>query len=260
MRPLQSFGADNFPQNKKAFQDSLDVGQQLIAKNPKQIIFLGEQPTFANYNVGWIELGKKTHEENNIQAFERKQFKYRPDLKTAEEWFKDPNFVWNTGYFITTANFILEEYEKQKPEMYNQLITIQKALGTKKENEVLQKVYPEIEATHFDNVVLENLDNDKSVVLKTNFQWSDPGTLYALKEFLQDKPQSNVTKGFVYDYMTKDSLIYNFVKNQIVTTVGLEGFIVINTPDAVLVCHKDQVGDIKNMLKEWESTELEKLL
>lgn len=258
--PIAILWADNFPQNFKAFQNSLDVGESMIKKNHNQIIFLGEKPTFANYNVGWIELGKKIGEENNIELFERKQFKYRPDVKTAKQWLANENFVWNTGYFLTTADFILDEYKKQRPDIYKHLEIIEKAIGTHEENKVLQEIYPKIEATHFDNVVLEGLENNKSTILKTNFEWTDPGTLYALKEFLQDKPESNVTKGFVYDFQTRDSLVYNFVNSQIVTTVGLDGYIVINTPDAVLVCHKDQVGNIKNMLKEWEGTELEKLL
>ncbi|MBD3363394.1 hypothetical protein GF362_06780 [Candidatus Dojkabacteria bacterium] len=258
--PVTILWSDNFPGNVKAFTKSIQAGENLIKDDPNRIIFLGEEPTFPNDNLGWIELGEKIDEKNKISAYKRKSFKYRPSVKQAKQWFKKDNYVWNTGYFVTTPKFVLEEYAKQKPKMYLKLEEIEKALGTDKEIEVLKKVYPEIETTHFDNVVLEGLDNNLSLVLKTKFEWTDPGTLYALKEYLQENPEDNVTKGLVYPYQTKDSLVYNFVKNQIVATIGLDGFVVVNTPDALIVLHKDKIGQIKEMLKEWHGTELEKYL
>lgn len=259
-KPVAILWSDNFPANGKAFQDSLKAAEELIAANPNRIVFLGEKPTFANDNLGWIELGEKIDEKNGIEAYKRKQFKYRPSVDQANNWFQSDKFVWNTGYFVSTPDFILSQYEKQNPTMYSQLAEIEKAVGTDAEEKVVNEVYPTIEETHFDNVVLEGLDNEQAIVLKTDFKWSDPGTLYALKQFLQEKEEDNVTKGMTYTYNTTDSLVYNFVKNQIVTTVGLNGFIVVNTPDAILVCHKDQIGDIKKMLEEWSGTELEKFL
>lgn len=258
--PVTILWSDNFPANGKAFEESLAAGEKLIQDDPNRIIILGEKPTFPNHNLGWIELGKKISSKDGIDAFEREQFKYRPSPEQAAEWFNDEKFVWNTGYFVSTPKFILGEYKRNNPDLYEKLVEIEKHLDTGTENEVLQKVYPTIEATHFDNVVLENLSSEQSIVLKTDFKWSDPGTLYALKQFLQEKDSDNVTKGLVYPFESEDSLVYNFVKNQIVTTIGLNGFVVVNTPDAVLVCHKDEIGRIKDMLSEWAGTELEKFL
>lgn len=258
--PVAILWSDNFPANGKAFQDSLQAGEELIKKDPNRIIFLGEKPTFANDNLGWIELGEKIDENNGISAYKKGNFKYRPSVEQANEWFQSDRYVWNTGYFVSTPDFVLSQYEKQNPTMYKQLIEIEAAIGTQKESDTLNEIYPQIEATHFDNVVLEGLDNSQAIVLKTDFNWTDPGTLYALKQFLQETESDNITKGLTYTFDTKDSLVYNFVKNQIVTTVGLDGYIVVNTPDAVLVCHKDNIGNIKKMLEEWEGTELEKFL
>lgn len=258
--PVSILWSDNFPANGEAFKTSLEAGEELIKENPDRLIFLGERPTFANENLGWIELGAKIEEQNGLEVYERKQFKYRPSIEEASEWFKSDKFVWNTGYFITTPKFVLSQYAKQNPMMYAQLVEIEKAIGTGNENEVVQQVYPQIEMTHFDNVVLEGLDNSQAVVLKTDFKWSDPGTLYALKQFLQENEEANVTKGLVCDFETRDTLIYNLVQKQIVTTIGLDGFIVVNTPDALLVCHKNEIGRIKEMLEEWDGTEQEQFL
>lgn len=258
--PVSILWSDNFPANGKAFQDSLKAGEELIKVDPNRIIFLGEKPTFANDNLGWIELGEKIDEKNGISAYKKLNFKYRPSVEQANEWFQADNYVWNTGYFVSTPNFILKQYEKQNPKMYSQLVTIEESIGTKAEENLINEIYPQIEETHFDNVVLEGLDNKQAIILKTNFEWTDPGTLYALKQFLQKDEEDTVTKGLTYTYNTKDSLVYNFVKDQIVTTVGLDGFIVVNTPDAILVCHKDNIGNIKKMLEEWNGTDLERFM
>ncbi len=256
--PVAILWSDSYPTDGKAFLETLEASEKLVLEDPNRMVFLGEKPTSPNYNLGWIELGRKVGKFNKLDAFERQSFKYRPDPDTAKEWFKQDKYVWNTGYHISTPDFILSKYKEFRPDIYKQLEEIEKALDTEHENEVLGKIYPKIDAVHFDNVVAEHLPPNQAVVLKTYFKWSDPGTLYALKEFLQEKPEDNVKKGLVYDFETKDSLIYNFVKNQMVTTIGLEGFVVVNTPDALLVVHKDKVGDIKKMLEEWEATELEK--
>lgn len=258
--PVTILWSDNFPADGKEFAKCLKAGEELLLENPDRLIFLGEKATFANDNLGWIEIGKKLKDENGIPVHELKSFKYRPDVETARKWFKNENFVWNTGYFVTTPNFTLRKYKENKPTMYKQLEEIEKALDTHNENQILQKIYPEMEPLHFDNVVLEGLKKNESAVLKTNFKWSDPGTLYALKQFLQESDEANVTKGEVYNYDTRDSLVYNFVDKQIVTTIGLDGFVVVNTPDAILVTHKDRIGDIKNMLAQWDKTDLEKYL
>ena len=80
--------------------------------------------------------------------------------------------------------------------------------------------------------------------------WSDPGTLYALKEALEESKQANVVQGQVVTLNTTDSLIYNLEKGKIVTTVGLNGMVVVNTPDALVVVSKDEVVNITNLVKK----------
>ena len=198
--------------------------------------------------------------KNGLKIYKRKSFTYRPELKKAEEWFKAETHLWNPGYFVSTPNHILSLYEEFQSEMFLQLQKIKAALDTDSELEVLQKIYPEMESISFDDAILEGMDDSKALVLEGDYDWADPGTLYALKKYMQENDDDNVSKGLVYNHETRDSLVYNFVKKQVVTTIGLDGFIVVNTPDAILVCPKDRIPDIKKMLKEFDGTELEKFL
>jgi len=252
--------SDGIIRNNANFFKAMDTAEQLLKKDSNRLIWLGEKPTYPNENLGWLELGSKVEERNGLSIYKRKSFTYRPKLELAKKWFKNKTHLWNPGYFIATPNFILEQYKKLMPEMYKQLLAIEKSLGTEKENDVLQKIYPETENISFDDAILVRMPDDVNLVLAGSYKWNDPGTLYALKEFLQSKKNDNVSKGLVYNYETKDSLVYNFVKKQLVSTIGLDGFVVVNTPDALLVCHKDMIPVIKKMLKEFEGTELQKFL
>lgn len=252
--------SDGIIKNNANFFKAMDAAEELINEDDQRLIWLGEKPTYPNENLGWLELGEKIAEKNGLSIFKRKSFTYRPKLEQAKKWFKNKTHLWNPGYFIATPNFILKQYEKLMPEMYKQLQEIEKSLDSEHENDVLQKIYPEMENISFDDAILVRMPDKANLVLAGSYQWNDPGTLYALKQFLQENQQDNVSKGLVYNYETKDSLVYNFVKKQLVATIGLEGFIVVNTPDAILVCHKNRIPDIKKLLKEFDGTELEKFL
>ncbi|RLB77258.1 MAG: mannose-1-phosphate guanylyltransferase/mannose-6-phosphate isomerase, partial [Deltaproteobacteria bacterium] len=89
-----------------------------------------------------------------------------------------------------------------------------------------------------------------------NMGWSDPGTLYALKEAMQTSPKANVVKGKTFTLQCRDCLVYNQEKNKLLTAVGLDGFIVVNTKDAALVVHKDNALKVKDLVKALERRKL----
>jgi len=242
--------SDSVIGNTKNYFDALQLADDMLTADKNQLIYIGEKPKYANENLGWLALGKEVATQNGFKVYEQGGFQYRPPLAQAKKWFAEKTHLWNTGYFVTTPDFVLSEYKRQQPKMYAQLMEINDSLNTDEEYETLEKVYPQMESISFDNAILEGMPRSQSKIISGDFNWADPGTLYALKQFLQKNPDANVIKGKAFDYETKDSLIYNFVDKQLVTTVGLEGFVVINTPDALFISHKDQIPKIKDMLKD----------
>jgi mannose-1-phosphate guanylyltransferase len=73
---------------------------------------------------------------------------------------------------------------------------------------------------HFDNAIIEKIDPEQAVVLKVNMGWSDPGTLYALKEALEPKEKNNYEKGLVVSHKCVDSFVYNEESEKLVSAVG----------------------------------------
>lgn len=258
--PVLMLWGDNVIEQEENFFAAVKLAEEMIRENGERLIFLGEKPQFANEQLGWIEVGKQVSESGELAVYERESFLYRPSKQQAEEWMQDGKHFWNPGYFLSTPDFLMAEFKRQQPEMYELLVRIGESIGTNREVEVIAELYPQLPSIHFDKAVLEGLPNSQTLIITGEYKWADPGTLYALKQYLQDSNEANVTKGKVFNMDGKDSLVYNFVDKQLVATIGLEGYIVVNTPDALFVCPKDDVGRIKELLEKFKDTDYQSLL
>ncbi len=242
--------ADHFMDHPDHFRTALVRAEELIAEHKNRFIFLAEKPRFANHNLGWIKMGTEIGE--GVFSFEG--WKYRPELVQCIEMFESGEWYWNPGYFVVDIDFVLSLYEKHQPELY---VSLSEMVAGKRD---LQHEYATVPALSFDSAIIEKIDKSEAVVLPVDMNWSDPGTLYALKEALHTAPEHNVSVGNTYQVDSTDSFIFNEESHKLVTVIGLEGMIVVNTKDALLVCHKDQVPDIKKLLTQLEQDGKEQYL
>ncbi len=234
--------SDHFVDYPDRFTAALKRARSLVEDDPDKIVFLAEKPRFANENLGWIKVGAEL--ESDIHAFEG--WKYRPDLVLCEKMLASGSWLWNPGYFVFNIDFVLSLYEKHVPQTHAKLTQIIA------DESKLEQIYPQLEPLHFDKAILEKIEASEALVLKVNLGWSDPGTLYALKETLQPDPEKNFYRGKVVSRQDKDCLIYSEEDEKLVATAGLEGIMVVNTKDVLFVCHKDEITNIKKMLKKIE--------
>jgi mannose-1-phosphate guanylyltransferase len=243
--PMAIVWADHLMDRVSEFREGLKTGKKLIEKEPNRFVFMAERPRFANNNLGWIHVGEKAGEMGKTEYFKFKGWKYKPKKALCDKMFKSGDYFWNPGYFITSLDFITECYKKLAPEIY-------KCVTSGKYNDC-----PKLS---FDSAIIEKVNLKNAVILKTNMGWSDPGTLYALKEALEESSDGNVTKGNVHHLGTTDSLIYNLEHKKVVTTVDLKGMVVVNTEDAIVVVHKDNVVRISELVREMKNKKLDKYL
>jgi len=255
--PVAILWSDSLIQDVPAFVTLLHAAEGLVARDEADILFIGETPRFANENLGWIALGDFVGRINDLAYFAFDSLTYRPPLETAREMFAGGKHVWNTGFFITTPATVHALYERHSPVMWRQLHAIAGAIGEDEYEDVLRAIYPSIKPISFDDAILTHLDRERALVLHSEMGWSDPGTLYALKETLNADPAANVTKGLVIDSGSADCLIYNYEGDKLLVAVGLEGIIVVNTDDALLVVHKDAIPAVKEVINRLQGTELE---
>ena len=144
--------------------------------------------------------------------------------------------------------------QKFMPEMCQQV----KAMSG--DEKMIKEKYHTLEMASFDSAILEKIEKNQATALKVDLGWSDPGTLYALKEALAPEIEKNCEQGLVLAHDTRDSLICNEDRDKLLAVVGLEGMVVVNTKDAMLVCHKDDVPKVKELLEKIEQKGLDKYL
>lgn len=242
--------ADHFMERPDAFRSALLRAEELIKEDNRRFIFLAEKPRFPNHNLGWIQVGKEMGE--GVFAFEG--WKYRPDIIECEEMFDSGLWQWNPGYFVADIDFVLELYKIHQKELYEAVHGMVE--GTRN----LETEYSSVLISSFDNAIIEKIDKSEAVVLPVDLGWSDPGTLYALKEALQNAPEHTVSIGNTYELGSVDSFVFNEEPHKLVSVIGLNGMIVVNTKDALLVVHKDQVPEIKTLLSKLEKDGKEQYL
>lgn len=245
---------DNYMRDTETFLSLLRDAERLLERDGARIVFIGETPRFANENLGWIGLGEKLGEVGDRSYFAFRSWRYRPPLEDAKEMYEKGKHVWNTGYFVTTVGFVQSLYRQHQPKMAQALDAIESAIGTGAYNDVLSERYSEIEVASFDDAILTHVAREDAVVLHGEMGWSDPGTLYALKEALADAPEENVEEGLVLADDTSDSLLLNYEEGKLMAVIGLEGFIVVNMDDALLVAPKDRIRDVKTLVNRLQET------
>jgi mannose-1-phosphate guanylyltransferase len=255
--PVAILWGDNYMDQVPNFLRVMAAAERLLQQQKADILFIGETPRFANQNLGWLGLGEKKGIVDDQPYYDFNSLTYRPPLAECQRMFAEKTHVWNTGYFVTTLGFVRQMYRVHQPKMNELLSQIEKSIGQSSYHETLHRIYPQLEVISFDDAILRHVEPQQALVLHSEMGWSDPGTLYALKEALNPDVTANVTKGLVIDEDSQDCLVYNYGDDKLLVAIGLEGIIVVNTDDAILVVHKDKIPLVKNVIDGLEGTDLE---
>lgn len=252
--PMVILWSDHLVKKEAIFRSLLVAADAVVRKDPDKIVFIGQKPRFASQNLGWISYGKQVHESNGVSFHAFVDFQYRPDAKTAKRYLESGHHAWNLGYFVATPAFLWKQYERFAPNLATGLTKIADAWGTPRFEKQLAEIYPTLEKISFDNAILEKLNPKDALVVSENIEWSDIGAWEALKEALEESKDNNVTQGKVVTTDTKNSIVYNYGKQTLVT-IDCEDMIVVVTDDVVMVCKKGAVPKIKKLVESMRGTE-----
>jgi len=183
------------------------------------------------------------------QVFEVRNFTEKPDLSTAKEFLEEGTYLWNSGMFIWQLSSILSNIETHLPEMYESLQSIKKALGTDLAEKVIRDEFEKMQSVSIDYGIMEKADD--IFVIPGSFGWDDLGSWPALERVKKVDADGNVVIGKHYGIDTTNSIIHS--PNKVVTTIGLDDVVIVDTEDAILICDKkraQEVKEIRNILAE----------
>ena len=154
------------------------------------------------------------------------------------------SYAWNSGMFIWKASTILKNFERFLPSIYADLMKIEAAMNTDKEYDVINEVYPQIQSISIDYGIMEQ--SDDVMVVTGEFGWNDVGSFDMLKVMHPEDENGNVVVGDCVNIDTKNSVVYS--STRLVTTLGLDNVVVVETEDGIMVCSKDRVQDVKKIV------------
>ena len=234
--------SDQMVANDKEFSKTIEKGVEL-AKNG-YIVTFGIKPTKIDTGFGYIKTQKnKKLSEIEPNALKVAEFKEKPDYETAEEYVKSEKYYWNGGIFMFKASVMETELKKYAKEIFEKAsnLTVSTGIPT-----VEYQAFKEIPDISIDYAVMEN--SKKIALVPLDCGWNDLGSWEAIYNISEKDENGNSISGNVIDINSKNSMIYSTSK--LVTTVGLENTVVVETEDAVLVCNKDQTQEVKKIYNE----------
>ena len=223
--------SDHLIQNARAFLNALDKAVRLARQD--QLVTFGIVPTRPETGYGYL----KTKKAGGILRVER--FIEKPDLARAKQFVKNGAYLWNSGMFVWKTETILEAFRKYLPSVY---ASLREPIGARGN---MLKAWPKLPAISIDYGILEKAKNVAAIA--ADIGWSDLGSWESLAEILPKDKTGNSLKGNVTALDCRNTLVW--ANERLVAAVGVQDMIVIDTPDALLVCPKHRSQDVKKLVE-----------
>ncbi|GGA11374.1 mannose-1-phosphate guanylyltransferase/mannose-6-phosphate isomerase [Dyella caseinilytica] len=224
------------------------VQQALSAARDGWLVTFGIRPDRPETGFGYI----RRAESIDGSAFRVERFVEKPNLTTAESYVKDGGYDWNSGMFLFKASRYLEELGQHAPDM---LATVRAAYATGHGDldfvRVDAEAFAKVPDNSIDYAVMEK--TSRAAVIPVSCAWSDIGSWSALWLSGQHDEQGNQREGDTLTVNTRNSLLRSHDRHMI-ATVGVDDLIVVSTPDATLVAHRDAAQDVKKVVDQLKAS------
>lgn len=238
---LLVLAADHVIQNQAAFTQA--VKNAVKPAEQGMLVTFGIVPTAPETGYGYIKQGEAVGET----AYRVAQFVEKPNLATAEQYLASGEYYWNSGMFLFKASRYLKELKVHRPDILRACeLAMQGARVDLDFVRIEEASFTECPEDSIDYAVMEKTQD--ALVVPMDAGWSDVGSFSALWEVSPKDGQGNVMVGDVIAEQTHNSYIY--AQNKLVSTVGVDNLVIIETKDAVLVANKDKVQDVKNVVNQ----------
>ncbi|MEE2700207.1 MAG: mannose-1-phosphate guanylyltransferase [Bacteroidota bacterium] len=238
--------SDHLITNQEEFAKVVQAGMQ-VTKEKDILLTIGIHPSRPDTGYGYIQYND-TALESNAEIKKVKNFTEKPDQELALQFLSSGDFLWNAGIFICNAETILKAFKKHLPDMYEIFEDGNAYFNTKKESSYIDSVFPRCENISIDYGLMEKSDN--VYVFPADFGWSDLGTWGSLYTHLDlDKNRNAVLGKNVFLYNAADNIV-NIPDGKLVVLQGLNGYIVVENDNTLLICRKEDEQQIKQFVAD----------
>jgi mannose-1-phosphate guanylyltransferase len=234
--------ADHLIRKAAHFREVLKAVAEMAQND--YLVTMGIQPDSPHTGYGYIQRGDFLCQIGQHSVYKVTRFTEKPDEATARRFLDSGQYYWNSGMFGWKVSAILEAIGVHLPALYAQLMTIEAAMGSQREREVIEEVWQGVESISIDYGVMERAHN--VAVIPMDVGWSDVGSWATVAELLPKDTEDNVVVGEHIGIDTADSLLYS--SGRLIATIGLRDIIVVDTGDVVLVCPKSRAQEVKDLV------------
>jgi mannose-1-phosphate guanylyltransferase len=212
------------------------------------IVTLGMKPNRPETGYGYIQANLGARSLRNKEIYRVDSFREKPDLETAREYIKQSNYYWNAGIFIWNVNTIVNAFRMYQPSMARVFESMSAFYGTPKEQQVVDERFPECDSISVDYAIMEKAE--EIFVCPADFGWSDLGTWGSLRQQSHKDLYGNVCIGHDIKMYESHNCIVHTTQERKVVVQGLEGYIVAEKDNTLLICKLSEEQRIKQFSDE----------
>ncbi len=237
--------ADHIVKGQRAFDTAVALAET-IAKRDYLVTF-GIKPIRPETGYGYIRPNRKVTlgKQGMLKGHPVSRFVEKPNATKAAQYLKAGDYYWNSGMFIWRAATILDEIRRHQPTLFRGIERIGQLMQAGASRQTIDDAYRTLKPVSIDTGVMER--SKKSAIVPVSFQWSDVGSWGSLDEVAPKDQSGNVVVGRVVDVDSRRSIVYG--DRRLVATIGLTDMVVVDTPDATLVCPKSRAQDVKQLVE-----------
>ena len=233
--------SDHYVANEEQFTATISSCVEFL-ETTDALMTIGINPTRPETGYGYIQMS------NRELISPVKCFTEKPNLEVAQAFIRSGEFLWNSGIFIWKTETILAAIKQHLPDMYTLFDNISEHYGKPTEAEAIADVFAQCRAISIDYGVMESAEN--VFVRSGDFGWSDIGTWGSLYQHSRKDKYANVKPAEgCYTYDTRNSII-SLPKDKVAVIAGLRDYIVVDTPDVLLICPRSEEQNIKKYIDE----------
>jgi mannose-1-phosphate guanylyltransferase len=253
--------ADHYIANPERYRIIVRAALEVARRNGRMVV-LGIPPTRPETGFGYVERTGEALDSKGFPVYAVRRFTEKPALAVAKEYAGSGNYHWNAGMFFWRASTFLESLDRHLPKTFAALGSLDSSIGKSSYERKLRAIYPKLQNISVDYAILEPATRQPGAptvfVIPADIGWSDIGSWAAVYELLAKHPGDNILprEGCALD--ASGNLFWS--NSKFVAAVGVNDLVMIETPDALLICPRERAQDVGKVVKWLEENRRRDLL
>jgi len=253
--------ADHFIAQPDRYREIVGAALRL-ALDPGRMVVLGIPPTRPETGFGYVERMGEPLSSADFPVYAVRRFTEKPELHAAKEYLASGLYQWNAGIFFWRVSTFMDALKNFRPKTHEAMEFLSQHIGKRSYEANLKKIYPKLESISVDYAILECATQEAGepqvFVIPAEIGWSDIGSWAAVYELLANHPGENIFGGAGQSLDAEGNFLWS--PDKFVAAIGVRDLVVVDTPDALLICPRDRAQDVGKIVKALEERKRNKLL